>query len=248
MLFWFAFGGFCLSEWFSVSGCARESLGWSALLEFGWPNDELYPWASLDLRREMSGFTSDQVIDRFRQRQRLCQSNEADATVVRCALDEPVCADIEADLASGHFCFFYSTLFSKVGLRLPLNSFEKTLLTELNVAPAQLHPNSWAFVRAFHILCTHFGLVPSANVFLYFFEMNKSTKKVWTSAKLAWDRGEPWLPQAFNYIYCSCRIRSDWMPNSIQQEPLKKKTVSLFLLPPSSSYTVFPLRAYKHAN
>jgi len=101
--------------------------------------------------------------------------------MVRCALDEPVCADIGADLASRHFCFFYSTLFSKVGLRLPLSSFEKILLTELNVAPAQLHPNSWAFVQAFHILCTHFGLVPNANVFLYFFERKKSTKKVWSS-------------------------------------------------------------------
>jgi len=109
--------------------------------------------------------------------------------VVRCGLDEPVCADIEADLAAGHFCFFYSTLFSKVGLRLPLNSFEKTLLTELNVSPAQLHPNSWAFIRAFHILCTHFGVVPSANVFLYFLEMKKSTKKVWSSLSSVGGRG-----------------------------------------------------------
>jgi len=151
--------------------------------------DELCSWVSLELHREVSGFNSDQVIDRFRQGQRLCQSNDVDVTVVRCGLDEPVCADIEADSASGHFCFFYSTLFSKVGLRLPLNSFEKTLLTELNVAPAQLHPNSWAFIRAFHILCTHFGVVPSVNVFLYFFEMKKSTKKVWSSVSGVEGRG-----------------------------------------------------------
>jgi len=30
---------------------------------------------------------------------------------------------------------------------LPLSGFKQALLTEINVAPAQLHPNSWAFVR-----------------------------------------------------------------------------------------------------
>lgn len=92
-----------------------------------------------------------------------------------------MCADISTDSASRQFCFFYSTLFSKIRLRLPLSSFEKILLTELNVALAQVHQNSWAFVQAFHILCTHFELVLSTNVFLYFFEMKKSTKQMWSS-------------------------------------------------------------------
>jgi len=76
------------------------------------------------------------MIDRSRREQRICQSNEADAIVARCALDEPVCANIRVDPTSGHFCFLYSTLFLKIGLMLPLSSFEKMLLTELNVAPA----------------------------------------------------------------------------------------------------------------
>ena len=49
---------------------------------------------------------------------------------------------------------------------LELTSFERELLTEVNVAPAQLHPNSWAFVRAFSILCNHFGHPPTVDVFL----------------------------------------------------------------------------------
>lgn len=58
-------------------------------------------------------------------------------------------------------------MFSKVDLRLPLSSFEKGVLTELNVVPTQLHPNNWAFIQAFHILCTHIQVrlwCPSADI------------------------------------------------------------------------------------
>jgi len=44
------------------------------------------------------------------------------------------------------FATFMPLFLKKVLLRLPLTIFEKELLTELNVAPAQLHPNSWAFI------------------------------------------------------------------------------------------------------
>jgi len=100
--------------------------------------------------------------------------------MVACREGEPVCSD-EASDPEGPFCFIYSTLFRRLGFRLPFTPFERTLLTELNVAPAQLHPNSWAFVRAFAILCCSLGLTPSVNVFLYFFEVKDPGKKLWVS-------------------------------------------------------------------
>jgi len=54
-------------------------------------------------------------------------------------------------------------------------------LTEINVALAQLHPNSWAFVKAFAILCNHLGHTPSVDVFLHFFEAKSPGKKLWVS-------------------------------------------------------------------
>ena len=81
----------------------------------------------------------------------------------------------------GPFCFIYSTLFRRLGFRLPLTPFERTVLTEVNVAPAQLHPNSWAFVKAFAILCCSLSLTPSVDVFLYFFEVKDPGKKLWVS-------------------------------------------------------------------
>ena len=99
---------------------------------------------------------------------------------VACRKGEPVCSNEVSD-PEGPFCFIYSTLFRRLGFRLPLTPFERTLLTEVNVAPAQLHPNSWAFVKAFAILCCSLSLTPSVDVFLYFFEVKDPGKKLWVS-------------------------------------------------------------------
>ncbi|RDX58495.1 hypothetical protein CR513_62187, partial [Mucuna pruriens] len=44
-------------------------------------------------------------------------------------------------------------MFSKLGIRLPFFVFECAILRALNMALTQLHPNSWAFVKAFELLC-----------------------------------------------------------------------------------------------
>jgi len=79
------------------------------------------------------------------------------------------------------FFFMYQTVFKRIGVRLPFTPFERELLTEINTAPAQLHPNSWAFVRAFQILCGYLGILPSVDVFLHFFEVKKQGKSFWVS-------------------------------------------------------------------
>jgi len=79
------------------------------------------------------------------------------------------------------FCFIYATLFKKVKLRFPFTRLERELLTELNIAPAQLHPNSWAFVRVFQILCVHLGLPASVDVFLFLFEAKNPGDRPWVS-------------------------------------------------------------------
>jgi len=68
-----------------------------------------------------------------------------------------------------------------VKLRLPFTRFERELLTELNIATAQLHHNSWAFVRAFQIMCAHLGLPASVDVFLFLFEAKNPGDRLWVS-------------------------------------------------------------------
>jgi len=49
---------------------------------------------------------------------------------------------------------------------------------KINVAPAQLHPNNWAFIKAFSILCNFFGHAPSVDVILHFFEAKSLGKNL----------------------------------------------------------------------
>jgi len=100
--------------------------------------------------------------------------------MVACRVGEPGCVDESLD-SEGPFCFIYSIVFRRVGLRLPFTRFERALLTEVNVSLAQLHPNSWAFVRAFPILCHCLGHTPSVDAFLFFFEAKSPDKKLWVS-------------------------------------------------------------------
>ena len=105
-----------------------------------------------------------------------------------CRVNEPVCCD-ESISPNKLFFYFYATIFKRVLLHFPLFVFEKKLLIELNVAPAQLHPNSWAFARAFSILCDRLGIPPSVDVFLYLFEVKKLGHKLWVSVNSAPGRG-----------------------------------------------------------
>jgi len=68
-------------------------------------------------------------------------------------------------------------------VRLPFSRFERELVTEISVAPAQLHPNSWAFIKAFGILWGYFGQPPSVDIFLHFFEVKKQGKSLWASLR-----------------------------------------------------------------
>ena len=106
--------------------------------------------------------------------------HDEDIAVLPCTPGDPVCGDERANNGVPFF-YFYQVVFKRIGLRLPFSRFEREQLTEINVAPAQLHPNSWAFVKAFDILCRFFGHAPSVDIFLHFFEVKKQGKSLWVS-------------------------------------------------------------------
>ena len=137
----------------------------------------MYPWAPENLLEETSIYTTSEQIMLYMKSERpkkciLGRENSKGLKLVPCKEDKPICCDESLD-PDGPFCYFYTTIFKKVLLRLPLYNFEKELFTKTNVAPAQSHPNSWAFVWGFSILCTHFGLLPFVEAFLYFFEAKR---------------------------------------------------------------------------
>jgi len=146
----------------------------------------LYPWAPSNLLEETSEFTTRESLVPYRKSESCHKSrifgreHDKFVKVMPCKVNEPVCCDESSD-SEGSLCFIYFTIFKKLFLRLPFACFERALLTEINVSPAQLHLNSWAFVRAFSILCHHFGHLPSVDVFLHFFEAKSLGQKLWVS-------------------------------------------------------------------
>ena len=55
------------------------------------------------------------------------------------------------------------------------------MLRVLNVAPTQLHPNSWAYMQAFNVLCQSLYLQPSPYAFLYFYDTRPYQPTTWPS-------------------------------------------------------------------
>jgi len=111
------------------------------------------------------------------QHRAFARRHDKDISVLPCTPGEPVCGD-ERSNNGVPFFFFYQAVSKRIGMRLPFSGFERELLTEINVALAQLHPNSWAFVKAFGILCGYFVQAPSVDIFLHFFEVKKQGKSL----------------------------------------------------------------------
>ncbi|KOM49775.1 hypothetical protein LR48_Vigan08g060200 [Vigna angularis] len=79
------------------------------------------------------------------------------------------------------FFYVYLTFFTHLHLRVPFTKFQMAVLREVNVAPTQLHPNSWAAVQAFLAMCLAVGVTPTIPVFFHFFEVRPAPSGGWVS-------------------------------------------------------------------
>ncbi|RDX99701.1 hypothetical protein CR513_17218, partial [Mucuna pruriens] len=140
-------------------------------------SEDPFSWVDNEVKRAFSQYTQGSLllglIKKFlcpgpwRVRLRHCQPDES--------------VNNWASSEDSPFFYVYELVFSKLGLKLPLTAFEQTILRALNVAPTQLHPNSWAFVRAFELLCEDLEQAPSLGVFFWFFRVKKTPKVGWMS-------------------------------------------------------------------
>lgn len=55
------------------------------------------------------------------------------------------------------------------------------VLRKLNIFPAQLHPNEWAFMQAFSVLCTGLLITLTPASFLYIFRALPNANRSWIS-------------------------------------------------------------------
>ncbi|MCH86858.1 hypothetical protein A2U01_0007718 [Trifolium medium] len=79
--------------------------------------------------------------------------------------DDRLCSPFDRDCLVP----MYRCLFDVIGLRFPLSPFEVGVLNHLRICPSQLHPLSWALVRAFAFWCEWAGSEPSVPLFFSFF-------------------------------------------------------------------------------
>ena len=146
----------------------------------------LYPWASSELLDEHSCLLSTRAVREHKgdpcsnDHCAFAKRHDDDITVLPCTSGEPVCGD-ERSNDGVPFFYFYQVVFKCVGVCLPFSRFEKELLTEMNTAPAQLYPNSWAFVKAFGVLFGFLGCAPSVDIFLHFFEVKRQGNNLWVT-------------------------------------------------------------------
>ncbi|RDY08529.1 hypothetical protein CR513_07222, partial [Mucuna pruriens] len=81
--------------------------------------------------------------------------------------DECVChsgKDEDSD-----FIYMYETLFKDLRVTLPFDSFAARVLRILKVAPTQLHPNGWASMQAFCMVCRALSITPTTHLFLSYY-------------------------------------------------------------------------------
>ncbi|GAU28740.1 hypothetical protein TSUD_372480 [Trifolium subterraneum] len=116
-----------------------------------------------------SRFTTDEFVSTFRQAIQVSgEGGENRVVIDPVAVAEFVTTVNEQE---PHYFYMYTHVLQTLHLWLPFNFFECQILRVMNVAPCQLHPKSWAFLKAFQVACKGLDLVPTAGVFFYFFHV-----------------------------------------------------------------------------
>ncbi|MED6200927.1 hypothetical protein PIB30_090053 [Stylosanthes scabra] len=77
--------------------------------------------------------------------------------------------------------FMYTCVFAEIGVRFSFTEFECVVLMQLNCAPSQIHPNSWAFIRAFEVLMEYLQEEPSLGLFFFLFQAKGVDRGVWVT-------------------------------------------------------------------
>jgi len=147
-----------------------------------------YSWVHNSVDRHASEHDTRNKVDQFVFVYPSCEDS-----IVEHALARPYKAHervyMKPRLDSHDFVYVYDYLFKEYNITFSLTDFEADMLNLMNIAPSQLHPNKWAFLRCFELLCDQLGFAPSVNVFIYFYQMKFEKLVGWVS--LSSSHGSP---------------------------------------------------------
>jgi len=140
-----------------------------------------YEWVNPSVREFFSKYRSATELRNFVSHSPIYHSDIANDIISfrRVGEVDNVCHGREGD--SYDFFYFYACFFKDLHIRLPLSDFQIGVLKFLNVAPSQLHPNGWAAMQAFSVLCKMLSLSPSPASFLYYYSSRPGKRPGWLS-------------------------------------------------------------------
>jgi len=79
-----------------------------------------------------------------------------------------VCSEYE-----NHVFPMYEVVFKEMGFRLPFSDFQREVFRWTKLSPSQIHPNSYAFTRAFELVCNYLKVPNFKNVFFTIFTVQR---------------------------------------------------------------------------
>ncbi|RDX84137.1 hypothetical protein CR513_34862, partial [Mucuna pruriens] len=136
-------------------------------------------WVHKDVLENQSVMTRSEVESLVVEGKWVRTSHARQLTVVRCGKKERVCD--AAKEGEAPFVYMYETVLADLGVVLPFEFFEADVLRMLGIAPSQLHPNGWAAIQAFRVVCLALGVLPTAPVFLSHYTARVGQSVGWVS-------------------------------------------------------------------
>ncbi|QCD80439.1 hypothetical protein DEO72_LG2g760 [Vigna unguiculata] len=149
--------------------------------EVNLPEISGYDWAPYEPRTLVTRFRWGNDLGDLVERTRIFSEEVEDGhlRVKICAGNERVChGKREAKL---DFFYVYACLFHDLGLNVPFADWQMAVLRQIQCAPTQIHPNAWASMQAFDVLCRAAGLTPTMPLFLHFYKTRPTASKGWVS-------------------------------------------------------------------
>jgi len=140
------------------------------LAESNWPAKGGYGWVAADVRNQSSLFRWSCLLNSWLNYTPVITKGVSGGIVSLERVSAINCVCHGQEGATKKFFYMYMCHFSQLHVRLPLDNFSMGVLRALDVAPTQLHPNSWAYMQAFRILCQSLYLEPSPYAFMYFYD------------------------------------------------------------------------------
>ncbi|GAU35507.1 hypothetical protein TSUD_155380 [Trifolium subterraneum] len=116
-----------------------------------------------------SKFTTHEFVSTFRKAVKLTDLEHENLIITDPVNEGEYVTTVNAQ--EPHYFYMYTRVIQTLNIWLPFTTFEGQMLKTMNIAPNQLHPNSWAFIKAFEVVCRDLEIVPTIGIFFCFFQV-----------------------------------------------------------------------------